>query len=209
MSLYLMIGLIGLLYIVLFGALAVFRREGLSIRFAVEALCLTAIAVILVVLTAIQIHPVLFLLLLYIITLRVRLLVDLGNFFARRGNYSQAEKIYQFAAHVWPDQTSDLIIKVNHAIAFLQQNHLDESIAIFNDVLSEANKAYLGIKYEAAAHYNLGVAYLRRNNPSMATVEFNAVLDTWPASLYARRAQDALERQRKAITQTDDRPPDG
>lgn len=209
MSLPLMIGLIGLLYIVVFGGLAIFRREGLSVRFAVEALCLTAIAVLLVVLTPIQIHPVLFLLLLYILTLRVRLLVDLANFFARRGNYPQAEKIYNLASQVWPDQTSGLIVKVNHAIAFLQQDRLDESISIFKDVLSEANKSYLGVKYEAATHYNLGVAYLRRNNPSMATVEFNAVLDTWPASLYAHRAQDALERQRKAITQTDDRPPDG
>jgi len=47
---------------------------------------------------------------------------------------------------------------------------------------------------------------LRNNNSSMATVEFNAVLDTWPASLYARRAQEALDRQRKkAGTHVDDK----
>ncbi|MFZ0532103.1 MAG: tetratricopeptide repeat protein [Anaerolineales bacterium] len=196
MSLHLMIGLIGLLYILVFGMMAVFRREGLSIRFAVESVCITAIAVILVVLTPIQIHPVWFLLLLYLITLRVRILVDLANVFARRGNYLQAEKIYSFASHLWPDQSSDLIIKVNHAILLLQKNQLDKSISMFTDVLADTNKGYLGVKYESAAHFNLAVAYLRNNNNSMATVEFNAVLDTWPASLYARRAQEALERLR-------------
>ena len=210
MSLHMMIGLIGLLYVVVFGVMALLRREGLSIRFAVESVCLTAIAIILVVLTPIQIHPVVFLLLLYIITLRVRLLVDLANVFARRGNALQAEKIYDFASHMWPDQTSDLIIKVNHAILLLQKNQLDESIALFTDVLAQANKGFLGVKYEAATHYNLGVAYLRKENSSLATVEFNAVLDTWPASLYAQRAQKALERQRnKPATQAEEKPPAG
>jgi len=196
MSLHLMIGLIGLLYIVVFGGLALLRREGLSIRFAVEAICITAIAVILVALTPIQIHPVLFLLLLYLITLRVRLLVDFANFFARRGNYVQAEKIYNLASHSWPDQTSRLIVMVNQAILWLQENKLDEAISLFKDVLNHANQGALGVKYEAAAHFNLGVAYLRRNNNSMATVEFNSVIDTWPASLYTQRAQQALERLR-------------
>jgi tetratricopeptide (TPR) repeat protein len=204
MSLHLMIGLIGLLYVVVFGVMALLRREGLSIQFAVESVCLTAIAVILVWLTPIQIHPVLFLLFLYVITLRVRILVDLANVFARRGNFVQAERIYDRASHLWPDQTSDLIIKVNHAILLLQKNQLNDSISLFIDVLSQANQGYLGVKYEAAAHFNLGVAYLRSNNSSMATVEFNSVLDTWPASLYARRAQEALERQRTKVTIPDD-----
>ena len=197
MSLPFMIGLIGLLYILVFGVMALLRREGLSIRFAIESVCLTAIAEILVVLTPIQIHPVLFLILLYLITLRVRILVDLANIFARRGNYVQAERIYKLASHLWPDQTGDLIIKVNYATFLLQKNQIDESIAIFTKVLSQANKGYFGVKYEAAAHFNLGVAYLRNNNDALATIEFNAVLDTWPASEYARRAASALERHRR------------
>lgn len=207
MSLYLLIGLIGLLYIVVFGVMALLRREGLSIRFAVEAVCLTAIVVILVWLTPIQIHPVLFLLVLYLVTFRVRILVDLANIFARRGNYIQAERIYDLATRVGPDQTSNLIIKVNHAILLLFKNQLNESITMFTDVLSQANQGYLGVKYEAAAHFNLGVAYLRNNNNAMATVEFNSVLDTWPASLYARRAQEALDRQRAKNTIKDENKP--
>ncbi len=207
MSLYLMISLIGLLYIVVFGGLGIFRREGLSIRFAVESVCVTAIAVILVVLLRIQIHPVLFLIVLYLITLRVRILVDLANFFARRGNYIRAESIYNLAYHLWPDQTNDLIIKVNHATLLLQKNQLNEAISMFTEVLSQADHGYLGVKYEAAAHFNLGVAYLRNSNNSMATIEFNSTIDTWPVSLYAQRAQQALERQRhKESTAAGDRP---
>jgi tetratricopeptide (TPR) repeat protein len=207
MSLHIMIGLIGLLYILVFSGLALFRREGLSIRFAVESVCVTAITVVLVWLTPIQIHPVLFILVLYFISLRVRIMVDLANIFARRGNYVQAESIYNLASHLWPDQTSDLIIKVNHAILLLQKNQLNESISMFKEILSQANQGYLGVKYEAAAHFNLGVVYLRNNNNSMATVEFNSVLDTWPASLYAHRAQEALERQRTKAASHDDNEP--
>ncbi|HSB66451.1 MAG TPA: hypothetical protein VLD65_07720 [Anaerolineales bacterium] len=207
MSLHIMIGLVGLIYIVVFGVMTVLRRSGLSIRFAVESLVITAIAVILVVLTAVPIHPVVFLLLLYLITMRVLILVDVANLFAGRRNYAQAEKIYDLAGHMWPDQTGKLVIEVNHAVLLLQKNQLDESVALFTSVLSQANKGFLGVKYEAAAHYNLGVAYLRKNNPSMATVEFNATLDTWPASLYARRAQQALQRQREKTSSQKDSPP--
>ena len=208
MSLHIMIGLIGLIYIVIFGAMSVLRREGLSIRFAVESVVITAIAYFLVVVTAIQIHPVLFLFVLYLLTMRTRILVDIANTFAGRGRSAQAEKIYNFASRMWPDQTGKLIIDVNHAILLLQKSQLDESVALFTSVLSQAEKGFLGVKYEAAVHYNLGVAYLRKNNPSMATVEFNAALDTWPASVYARRAQQALERQRnKASSQEENKPP--
>lgn len=210
MSLYLMIGLIGLSYIVVFGAMSFFKREGLSARFAVEALILTGIAVILVALTPIQIHPVIFLLLLYIITMRVRILVDLANTLANRGNTQRAEKIYDLAARMWPDQTNAFIVKVNHAILLVHKNQLDEAIASFTEVLSQASKGSLGVKYEAAAHYNLGVAYLRKESPYLAATQFKAVLDTWPVSVYATLAQKALDRlHNKTAAPIDDKPPEG
>jgi tetratricopeptide (TPR) repeat protein len=210
MSLYMMIGLIGLLYTFVFGGMGLLRREGLSSRFAIESLVITGIAFILVLLTPLQINPVVFLFLLYILTMRVRILVDLANTFAGRGNTVQAEKIYNLAAHMWPDQTNDLIVKVNHAILLLQKNQLDESIALFNDILSPANKSYLGVKYEAAVHYNLGVAYLRKDSSYLASAQFNAAIDAWPASPYAHRAQKALERQRnKSTSQKETTPPEG
>lgn len=209
MSLYIMIGLIGLMYIVIFGGMALMRREGLSTRFAVESLFITAIAVLMVVFAGISIHPAIFLVLLYIITLRVRLLVDLANFYARRGSYAQANRIYDFASHIWPDPTSKLIILVNQATLHIQENRLTEAIALFKDILDPKNHSALGVKYECAAHFNLGVAYLRSDSHSLATVEFNAAIDTWPGSVYAQRSQQALARLRnKEVVPSTDNPAD-
>ncbi|MBN1453351.1 MAG: tetratricopeptide repeat protein [Anaerolineales bacterium] len=187
----------GCSYIVLFGAVSLLKREGLSSRFAFEALIFTLAVSGLTALTGIQTHPVLFLILIYLLTMRVRILVDLGNIFARRGQFELADKLYHLAAKFWPDATNRLILQVNQGTSLLQQKKLDEAIAIFNDVLEQAGQGYLGVKYEAATHYNLGVAYLRKNMDAKASIAFNAVIDTWPASLYARRAEVALEKHRR------------
>jgi tetratricopeptide (TPR) repeat protein len=194
MSLPVMTGLIGLLYIVVFGGLSLFRREGLSTRFAIEALIVTGIAEFIIIVLAIPVHPVLFVLVLYLVTLRVRILVDLANMFAKRSDFTQADRIYSLAARLGPDMTNKLIVEVNRAIMLLQEDKLDESISAFTSILGEADKGYLGVKYEAALHFNLGVAYLRKSNHGLATIEFNSAIDTWPASLYAQRAQQALNR---------------
>jgi tetratricopeptide (TPR) repeat protein len=192
-SLPVLLLLVGFAYIILFGGLALLRREGLSLRFAIEALVITGLFSGLAALTGISVHPVFFLLFLYLVTMRVRLLVDIGTFLARRGRFSQAERVYQLAARLWPDQTGSLVIQVNRGTAFLQSGKLDEAIAVLNSVLEKSGQGYLGVKYEVAAHYNLAVAYLRKNKEAQAIIEFNAVLDTWPASEYARRAAQALE----------------
>jgi hypothetical protein len=41
------------------------------------------------------------------------------------------------------------------------------------------------------------VAYLRKDLDAKASIAFNAVIDTWPASIYARRAEVALEKHRR------------
>lgn len=197
LSLPIILLLVGFSYIVLFGAVSLLRREGLSRRFAFEALIITLIVSGLTTLTGIQPHPVLFLILLYLLTMRVRLLVDLGNIFARRGQFEFADKLYNLAVSLWPDATNRLILRVNQGTSLLQQKKLDEAITIFNEVLEQAGQGYLGVKYEAAAHYNLGVAYLRKNMDARASIAFNDAIDTWPASEYARRAEVALEKHRR------------
>ena len=182
----------GFLFIVLFGGLSLLRRERLSGKFALEAIAITGVASGFTALTSVATHPILFFILLYLITLRVRLLVDLGNFFAQRGQFSSANRVYALAEYLWPDQTSRLIVQVNQGTVRLQQGALDEAITIFNNVLQIASEGYLGVKHEAAVHYNLGVAYRRKKMEARAVFEFNAVLDTWPVSEYARRAEAAL-----------------
>lgn len=187
----------GFSYVVLFGAVSLLKREGLSRRFAFEAVIFTLIVSGLTALTGIQTHPVLFLVLIYLLTMRVRILVDLSNIFARRGQFELADKLYNLADKLWPDATNHLILKVNQGTSLLQQKKLDEAIAMFSEVLEHADHGYLGVKYEAATHYNMGVAYLRKNMDARASIAFNAVVDTWPASEYARRAEVALEKNRR------------
>lgn len=186
----------GLSFVILFGVVSLLKREGLSRRFAIESAILTLLAGGITFLAGIQVHPVLFLVILYLITMRVRILVDVGNLFSKRAQFNLADKFYTIAANLWPDETGHLILKVNQATSLLQQGEVDKAIAAFGDVIQQAKTGYLGVKYEAAAHYNLGVAYLRKNMMARAIVAFNAAIDTWPASEYARRAESALEKQR-------------
>jgi tetratricopeptide (TPR) repeat protein len=192
----------GFSFVVLFGVVSLLKREGLSRRFALEAVILTLLVSGATFLAGVQTHPVLFLVILYLFTMRVRLLVDVGNIFATRTQFDLADKFYALAANLWPDETNRLILKVNQATSLLQRQELDEAIAAFREVIEQAKTGYLGVKYEAAARYNLGVAYLRKNMVADATIAFNAVVDTWPASEYARRAETALEKQRRKQTST-------
>lgn len=197
MSLPIILLIEGFSFIVLFGVISLLKREGLSSRFAVEGGIFTLVVSGLTALTGIQTHPVLFLVLIYLLTIRVRILVDAGNIFAKRSQFEQADRLYHLAVKLWPDATNDLIIQVNQGTSLLQQKKLDEAIATFTAVLQQAEQGYLGVKYEAATHYNLGVAYLRKNMDARASIAFNAAIDTWPASEYARRAEVALEKQRR------------
>ena len=207
MSQPLIILLVGFAYVVLLGGLALLRREGLSMRFAVESVILTLLVSGLAALTGMPIDPVLFVILLYLVTMRIRLLVDVGTMLAQGGRTAWAGRIYELTSRLWPDAAGALILQVNQATLFLKENKLDEAIALFTDVLRQSGQGYLGVKYEAAAHFNLGVAYLKKDLPGKATVEFNAVIDTWPASLFARRAQDALNRQRSKETSAPEKEP--
>lgn len=197
MSLPIILLLEGFSFVVLFGAVSLLKREGLSKRFAVEGIAFTLVVSALTTLEGFQTHPVLFLILIYLLTMRVRVLVDLGNVFAKRGQFELADKLYDLAARLWPDATNRLILQVNQGTSLLQQQKLDEAIDIFTEVLEQAEHGYLGVKYEAATHYNLGVAYLRKNMDARASIAFNEVIDTWPASAYARRAEVALEKHRR------------
>jgi tetratricopeptide (TPR) repeat protein len=186
--------LLGVLYVLLFGALSMFRREGLSGQFAVVAVGITAIFAALSAFDIIQPHPVVLLIVLYLVTMRVRLAVDLANAFAARGKFDKAAIFYQLGDSLWPDTTSGYLLKLNKSIAILQQGDPDTAIRMLEEILKEADSGRVGVKQEAAAHYNLGVAYLRKNMEPRAKVEFNKVLENWPASIYARHARTALER---------------
>ncbi len=188
--------LVGFLYIVLFGGLALMRREGLSLRFAVESILVILVFLILGLATGVSASPILFLAVIYLVTMRARLLVDIGIFFARRRNFGLAESCYNLADRLGVDRTNRIIIALNRGVSLVQKGELDTAIAAFKAVLAEKDQGYMGVKHEAAAHYNLGVAYLKSSQPAQANAEFHAVLDTWPTSIYARRAEAALRKDK-------------
>ena len=90
MNPHLLIVILGLFYILIFGGMSLLRREGLSTQFAVEALLITALVEVIALLTNTAVDPILFLIFIYLVTMRGRLLVDLANFLPRVKNFNVA-----------------------------------------------------------------------------------------------------------------------
>jgi tetratricopeptide (TPR) repeat protein len=193
----LIILLTGFFYASLFGFLGFLRREGVSRRFLLEAAAITAITWLLGLFGSIALHPIAFLAVLYALTMRVRLLVDLGNALARREKLTAAARIYSLATRLWPDPAGALMVRLNQGACALKEEHPEEAIPLFQDVLEKADGAHLGIKYRCACHYNLGISYWRKQMLPEAERELEAVRDLWPASTYARRAEAVLGRLRE------------
>ena len=80
----LLLALSGLLYVLVFGGLMFLRQEGISARFAIEASVIVAIGVGFAQVTGFAMNPAWVSSCCTSITMRVRLLVDLGNMLARR-----------------------------------------------------------------------------------------------------------------------------
>lgn len=189
--------LLACLYVVVFGGLSFARREGLSGQFVLESALVTAVLVGGTWLAGIQLSPFLFLALLYLVTMRSRLIVDLANIFAQRHNFNYAFKLYQLGLSWWPDAASRLIVLANRGAAELLCGNVETAVETLEQVLDAQQRPHLGIKYEAACRYNLGVSYERIGNSAKAREQFNEVLELFPGSPYARAASRALERQRE------------
>jgi tetratricopeptide (TPR) repeat protein len=186
-----LIAVIGVLFIGLFAAMSLLRREGFSHRFVVEAGCVTAVFVA-ADLAGIPINPVLFLIVLYLLPTRTRLLVDLANLFARQGRYEAAEAVYSLAAGFLPDAAERLIVEVNRGVCLLKRGDLDGADAALRSVLEAAGTAKLGLKYQTACRYNMGIVFRKKGMEDEARREFQAVLELWPVSEVARQAALAL-----------------
>lgn len=187
-------------YIVFFGLLAKFRRERLSMQFALEALFLTAILAVTLLVTKFSLHPAINLFLLYVVTMRVRLLTEIGTFFARRRQFHKADFVFNLAQRAFPDPSAVVVLKINQAVSLIKQDRLHDAIVMLEGLLKGQGAEYLGAKHEAAAHYNLGVAYLKVHNDTLATVELNRAIEAMPLSEYAVRAERALQEKHKSNT---------
>jgi tetratricopeptide (TPR) repeat protein len=192
--------LTGVLFIVLFGLLSLVRREGVSRRFFFESAVVTAVFVLLSLLGVLSVHPVVFLIVVYLITMRVRLVIDLGGALARRGRVAGAGRAFKAASMLGPDRAGALLVRLNQGACALADKRPAEAIPLFQDIMEKADAARLGAKYRAACRYNLGIALWRENRAAEAAQELEAAQDAWPASTYARRAENALKKLRESGT---------
>jgi tetratricopeptide (TPR) repeat protein len=204
MNSLLMIATIGVLYIVVFGGLALIRREGLSTQFALEALGITAVVLVLSYLTNIAFHPIFFLIFIYLITMRVRLLVDIANFLSNRGRQRDAINLLQFALRLFPDQSSRLVVLVNMGTVQIRRKNPQSAQELFEMVLEQSKNGGLGIKYEAACRYNLGVALQQQDKEAQAVHQFNEVTIIYPNSIYSKAADIALQKRKSGRGRTAD-----
>ena len=200
---YVLLVVIGLLYVVVFGGLSFMRREGLSLQFALEGLVLTAVLVGGSYLLNVQLHPILFLIILYLVTMRSRLIADVANVLAGRDNYNLAFRLYDLGLAWWPDGASRLIVLTNKGAAQLRRGQTEAAIATLEHVLSASTQQQLGLKYEAACRYNLGYAYEVNGEGAKATQQYNEAVDAFPGSVYAKAAEAALKRRKKALSPDD------
>ena len=190
----LLILLVGLLYLLGFGALSFMRRQGLSTRFAVEGLIVTAVGAALA-FASVPIHPILFFVILYLVTMRARLLVDLGNALTSRKRYDQALALYGFALRLGPDAVSRQIALINRGVTQLRMQEPEAAYLTLEEVLAD-EKMRPGAKYLAAGYYNLGLACRRTGREPEATRRFNQAIDALPTSIYAHGARQALKERK-------------
>jgi tetratricopeptide (TPR) repeat protein len=187
--------LVALLFILVFGGLPVLRKEEPSLQLAVEVLVLTGLSIGVSLLTGLSLNPILFLIFLYLIAMRCRILIDLGNLLSSRGRHQLALSVYRLAMRLGPDFPVHLTALISYGAVLVRVGALEEAIRILEAVL-EKGQERLQPKHESACHYNLGVAYMRLGREGRAVREFNETIDVWPLSPYAQRAKAALERRR-------------
>jgi len=189
--------LVACLFVLAFGAMGFMRREGLSIQFALETAILTVVLVGGSWLTGLPLSPFLFVIILYLVTMRSRLVVDAANMLARRDRKEMAFRLYDLALGLRPDAASRLIVLSNRGAALLHGGQVDEAISTLKGVLADSQSSHLGIKYEAADHYNLGYAYELKGEDALSVIHYNQAIEVLPHSLYARAAESALKRRKQ------------
>jgi tetratricopeptide (TPR) repeat protein len=188
----LLILLVGLLYLLGFGALSVMRRQGLSARFAIEGVIITVVGAALA-FASVPVHPALILVVIYLVTMRVRLLVDVGNWLTSRGRCKQALDLYQFALRLGPDAVGRQIALINRGVTQLRMQEPEAAYLTLREALTD-QEVHPGAKYLAAGYYNLGLACRRTGREAEAIRRFNEAIDALPTSIYAHGARQALKR---------------
>jgi hypothetical protein len=184
--------LIGALFLGCFAGLTVLRRQKPSIRFLVEGGILTAAAIALCLLGT-PLHPILFLVILYLVTMRVRLLVDLSNVLTSRKRFKAALAVQGFALRLGPDPGSRQVGSISRGVTQLRMGDPQAAYFTLKGVMVDEEND-LAVRERAAGFYNLGVACERTARPREAERCFRQTMEAMPGSIFALGAQKALDR---------------
>jgi tetratricopeptide (TPR) repeat protein len=184
--------LVGALFLAAFTGLTVLRRQKPSVRFLVEGGVLTAAAIALS-LSGTPVHPILFLVVLYLATMRVRLLVDLSNVLTSRRQFAAALAVQRFALLIGPDPASRQIAGISRGVTQLRMGDPQSAYFTLKGVLLE-EQVRLAVRERAAGYYNLGVACERTARREEAERSFRQAIEALPGSIYALGAEKALQR---------------
>ncbi|UCF60363.1 MAG: tetratricopeptide repeat protein [Anaerolineaceae bacterium] len=194
---HLMILIVGLSYTVVYGLMAILRREGVTTQFILESVVLTGLVAVGGYFTDSPANPILFLVFLYILTSRSRLLVDLANMLSNRGRQRDAINILQVALRMFPDKPTRLIVLVNMGIVQLRRENPESTRMLLETVLEEAQEGGLGLRHKAACYYNLGLAFQKLGKEGQAVRYFKQAVDVFPGSPYGKAAAKAIDERRK------------
>ena len=134
------------------------------------------------------------LLILYAVTMRARIVVDVGNFLCQRSRYDSAHALYRLTLRMWPEPIAHGSALINTSVAYLRAEEPERAATVLeNMIATEAPEA--GLTLQAAARYNLAVAYRKMGRESEARLLFQQVLDLHPGSMYGVGARHALREE--------------
>ena len=189
--------LVGLAYLIVFSGMSLLNREGLSSQFMIEVLVLTILVAAGSYFTKSDLNPILYVVFLYLLTMRVRLLTDFANLLSARGRQRDAIRMLQVGLGLFPDKPSRLIALTNMGIVQMKRENPQSAKDLIESVLKEGEQSGLSLKYQAACHFNLGLCFQKLNKSAQAIRHFNEAIDTFPGSIYGKAAKNALARLRK------------
>lgn len=188
-----------LLFILAFSLLSQLRKEGFPLQLAYETLGIALVAIVIMLTTGRPFDPILFLVVTYLLVMRTRLAVDLGNLLARQGHHQAALALFDLALRLKPDGVGRTTALINAGVSHVRGGDYEQAISTLERVL-QMNPGSLVPRYEAASRYNLGVAYEKAGRIKEAMQQYRQVIQVFPDSLYAKGAREAMKRAIRART---------
>ncbi|MFC2029653.1 tetratricopeptide repeat protein [Chloroflexota bacterium] len=192
--------IIGGLFVLVFGTAAIHRREGLSARFALEALGLTALMAAGSWLLSFQLSPILFLVLLYVVTMRARISVDLGTMLVQRERRDLAFRLYELGLRLSSDAASRFMVLANKGAAEVYLEWPDAAISTLSNALSAEPLPPFSQRYEAASHHNLGRAFELQGDTAAAIEHYRQAIEALPGSEFAKAAEASLQKHGDSLS---------